>query len=169
MTQLKFHIIDTQTNLPPDMEQIALTEEWAKGLVYCDMESFAIEEDGTLMLMDECLNTAYCPEGRFQVYLDTTSVASIVPHKDAVYTSIWANGAKVEVLVYLEPLPNEDESDCIHLCITPENEPMRGWLMSVSDACEIIRGLAKAIQVVDETSKLGTKVNPTVNTNQGAT
>ena len=51
----------------PDLAQIALTESWAQGLIYCDMEGFAIEQDGTLILLDECGNMAHCPKGRFSV------------------------------------------------------------------------------------------------------
>jgi hypothetical protein len=64
---MKFKVIDTKTGKEPDIYQIALREEWANGLMYCDMEGFAIEEDGTLMLVDECGRYAYCPLGRFKV------------------------------------------------------------------------------------------------------
>ena len=64
---MKFKVLDLKTGKEPDLEQIALQEEWAKGLIYCDMEGFAIEEDGTLILMDECGNYRYCPAGRFQI------------------------------------------------------------------------------------------------------
>ena len=37
---------------------------------YWLMEGFAIQEDGTLVLMDECGNYAYCPKGRFSVQID---------------------------------------------------------------------------------------------------
>lgn len=67
---MTFHVIDMLTGKPPDLTQIALTEEWAKGLIYCDMEGFAIEEDGGLILTDECGNLRYCPEGRFRVVVD---------------------------------------------------------------------------------------------------
>ena len=60
-------MIDLQTGLAPDTEKIALKEEWAKGLVYCDMEGFAFHEDGYLVLLDECGNFAYCPPERFRV------------------------------------------------------------------------------------------------------
>lgn len=62
-----FTVIDTNTGEYPDLEAIALHEDWAKGLVYCDMEGFAIEEDGSLLLLDECDNSRYCPIGRFEV------------------------------------------------------------------------------------------------------
>lgn len=62
-----FDVIDTKTGEYPDLWDIALKEDWAKGLMYCDMEGFAIEEDGTLLLMDECGKIRYCPIGRFEV------------------------------------------------------------------------------------------------------
>ena len=65
-----FRVIDTLTGEKADPYEIALHEEWAKNLVYCDMEEFAIEEDGSLILLDECGNHAYCPEGRFKVVWD---------------------------------------------------------------------------------------------------
>lgn len=64
---MTFTVIDKLTGKKPDLEKIALTEEWAKGLVYCDMEGFAVEQDGTLILLDECGAYDVCPEGRFEV------------------------------------------------------------------------------------------------------
>lgn len=63
----EFDVIDTKTGKYADLQKIALKEEWAKGLVYCDMEGFAIEQDGMLVLLDECGNCAYPPEGRFKL------------------------------------------------------------------------------------------------------
>lgn len=62
-----FTIVDTQTGQEPDEEKIALDEKWADGLVYCDMDGFALCQDGSLILLDECGNHAYCPPGRFLV------------------------------------------------------------------------------------------------------
>ena len=39
----------------------------AKDLMYMDIKCFALEEDGTLFLMDKCGNFAYCPPDRFTV------------------------------------------------------------------------------------------------------
>ena len=64
---MTFSVIDTATGEYPDLWEIALKEEWAKSLCYCDMEGFAIEEDGTLILLDECGRHEYCPEGRFEI------------------------------------------------------------------------------------------------------
>ena len=64
---MKFTVIDTKTGEYPDLWEIALKEEWAKSLCYCDMEGFAVEEDGTLILMDECGRHEYPPEDRFKI------------------------------------------------------------------------------------------------------
>ena len=64
---MTFTVIDKQTNEYPNVEEIALHEEWAKGLTYCDIEGFALGEDGTLMLLDDCGNFAYCPSDRFEI------------------------------------------------------------------------------------------------------
>ena len=64
---LEFTVIDKTTGEYPDLKQIALKEEWAQNLIYTDMEGFCINEDGNLLLMDECGNIAYCPPGRFRV------------------------------------------------------------------------------------------------------
>jgi hypothetical protein len=64
---MRFRVIDTKTGREADIVEIALREDWAKRLVYCDMEGFAIEEDGALILLDECGNCASCPAGRFRV------------------------------------------------------------------------------------------------------
>lgn len=65
-----FRVIDTKTKEEADTYEIALKEEWAKGLCYCDIDMFVIGEDGTLMLIDDCGKCAYCPEGRFEVEWD---------------------------------------------------------------------------------------------------
>ncbi len=67
---MTFSVIDNKTGKIADVEDIALKEEWAKELIYCDMEGFAIEEDGSLVLLDECGGVAYCPDGRFTIVFD---------------------------------------------------------------------------------------------------
>lgn len=51
----------------PDLWNIALAESWAKNLLYCDIDVFAVDEEGILILFDECDRFAYPPEGRFIV------------------------------------------------------------------------------------------------------
>lgn len=64
---MKFTVIDQKTKRYPDLEKIAIKEKWANHLVYCDMEGFAIEEDGNLILMDQCGNFANPPKNRFKI------------------------------------------------------------------------------------------------------
>ena len=66
---IEFSVVDNRTGEYPDLWEIASNEEWAKHLMYCDMEGFAIGEDGSLLLLDECGGVAYCPEGRFTIVL----------------------------------------------------------------------------------------------------
>lgn len=65
-----FTVIDNNTGAYPDCEKIALKEEWAKHLIYCDIDEFAITESGSLILMDDCGNCAYPPADRFTVVLE---------------------------------------------------------------------------------------------------
>lgn len=67
-----FSVIDKKTGAYPDLEKIAIEEDWAQGLIYCDMEGFALMEDGELVLMDECGRFKYCPPDRFEVVLEAS-------------------------------------------------------------------------------------------------
>lgn len=67
---MEFIVIDNNTGKEADAYEIALKEEWAKDLIYCDMEGFAMLENGGLVLLDECGGVAYCPDGRFTVYIE---------------------------------------------------------------------------------------------------
>ena len=60
-----FCVIDNSTNEIVDPGKIALEEDWAKELCYCDIEGFALTENGSLLLVDECGKWVYCPPGRF--------------------------------------------------------------------------------------------------------
>lgn len=64
---LEFDVVDTKTGQYPDWERIATTENWADGLVYCDIDGIAIREDGSLILLDECGNCVSCPRDRFEI------------------------------------------------------------------------------------------------------
>ena len=65
-----FQVIDHKTGKVASPYHIAMKEKWATGLCYCDMEGFAIGEDGSLMLLDECGNFVYCDRERFEVVWD---------------------------------------------------------------------------------------------------
>ena len=62
-----FIVIDSKTGEEADTYDIALHEEWAQRLCYCDMEGWAIEDDGTLLLVDECGRFEYADRERFKV------------------------------------------------------------------------------------------------------
>lgn len=62
-----FTVIDTMTGKCADIGLIAKTEDWANGLMWTDMEGFALTEDGALVLLDECGYFAYCPSDRFKI------------------------------------------------------------------------------------------------------
>lgn len=70
---MTFRVIDKITGEEPDTWEIATTEDWAKSLMYCDIEGFAVEEDGTLILIDECGKFEYCPVDRFRVVPNETA------------------------------------------------------------------------------------------------
>lgn len=62
-----FKVIDLKTGTWAIPEVIAANEEWANGLIWCDMEGFAQLEDGTLILCDETGSFVYCPADRFEI------------------------------------------------------------------------------------------------------
>ena len=69
-----FTVLDKSTNKEANPYEIALNEDWAKNLIYCDIEGFAILENGTLILTDECGNYACPPLDRFVVRWDEGTV-----------------------------------------------------------------------------------------------
>lgn len=67
LVEFPFCVFDKKKNKEADCYKIALKEDWAKCLCYCDMEGFAINQDGMLILLDECGRYTYCPDNRFKV------------------------------------------------------------------------------------------------------
>lgn len=65
--EVPFVVLDKTTGKEAGLGEIALYEEWAKSLVYCDMDGFAITQDGALLLLDECGKFEYCPSDRFEI------------------------------------------------------------------------------------------------------
>ena len=65
--EITFKVIDNNTGKEADIGEIALKEDWAKGLMYCDMQGFALLENGSLVLLDECGKYEYCPSDRFTI------------------------------------------------------------------------------------------------------
>ena len=71
LVEFPFCVFDKKKNKEADCYKIALKEDWAKCLCYCDMEGFAITQDGVLILLDECGRYTYCPDNRFKVVAET--------------------------------------------------------------------------------------------------
>lgn len=81
---MKFRVIDNKTGKEADAYEIALHEEWAQSLVYCDMEGFMLTENGDLMLADECGTYVYCDPERFKVVFEDER-----PHGEWIYHAEW--------------------------------------------------------------------------------
>lgn len=81
---MEFTVIDKTTGKEADDYKIALTEDWAKGLCYCDMEGFAVTECGDLILLDECGNFEYASQDRFEVRF-AERTCTYVEHSGALY------------------------------------------------------------------------------------
>lgn len=71
LVEFPFCVFDKKKNKEADCYKIALKEDWAKCLCYCDMDGFAITQDGMLILLDECGRYTYCPDNRFKVVAET--------------------------------------------------------------------------------------------------
>ena len=67
LVEFSFCVFDKKKNKEADCYKIALKEDWAQCLCYCDMNGFAITQDGMLILLDECGRYTYCPDNRFKV------------------------------------------------------------------------------------------------------
>ena len=71
LVEFPFIVVDKRKNKEADCYNIALKEDWAKDLCYCDMDGFAITQDGMLILLDECGRYTYCPDNRFKVVAES--------------------------------------------------------------------------------------------------
>ena len=102
-----FTIIDNTTGNYPDCEKIALEEDWAKGLIYCDIDTFAITEDGNLILMDDCGNSAYCPADRFTIAFENaiSALEKQIPKKPNIHGL--REGREINTVSYTCPICNK--------------------------------------------------------------
>lgn len=65
-----FIVIDTTTGQEADTKNIVLHEDWAKSLVSCDIDGWAITDDGGLVLTDAWGDFVYADTERFKVKWD---------------------------------------------------------------------------------------------------
>lgn len=105
--QIKFSVIDNKTGEYPDLYNIALKEDWAKGLLYCDMEGFSINEDGQLILSDECGKFVYCPSERFSIKFEDSVVLSKEEYKRITKELVTEQRATEIAKEYFEKIRNE--------------------------------------------------------------
>jgi hypothetical protein len=61
-----------------------------------------------------------------------------------IFTSLWKNGAKIEVFYHKEPIEGEFIDDRIQVIVSPSDSKPRGWIMTAEEAVDLIYGLAKA-------------------------
>lgn len=99
-TRIEFKVIDNNTGKEADIGKIALKEDWAKGLMYCDMQGFAILDDGNLILLDECGKFEYCPSERFSIMFEDSIVLSMEEFSKALTDNF--NMGKKEAQFYSE-------------------------------------------------------------------
>lgn len=69
---VQFKVIDKKTGKEPIFDFNHLFKmKWFKqsNLIWCDISCWAIDEDGNLMLVDDCDNIAYAPQDRFEVVI----------------------------------------------------------------------------------------------------
>ena len=67
---IAFKVIDKRTGKEPIYDRNHLfKEKWFKqsSLIWCDLDSWCISEEGYLLLTDDCGNAAYPPADRFEV------------------------------------------------------------------------------------------------------
>lgn len=73
-----------------DLEDYALDEFKDAKLVYCDMEGWALADDGGLLLLDECGNFAYADPERYEVRFNPDYLAAC----DLASTQRWRTRAE---------------------------------------------------------------------------
>lgn len=67
---LELEVLDKNT-MNPLPEEVIVKIAKQNQLIYCDIEGFAISEDGSLYLLDECGNYCYiAPNGLYVVRLE---------------------------------------------------------------------------------------------------
>jgi hypothetical protein len=72
--EIKFKVKDLKTGKIYDKDSsfeelvLELNKTTDCKLIYCDMESFAIDQNGDLLLIDECGNSFYVDEKRFVIH-----------------------------------------------------------------------------------------------------
>ena len=109
--EMRFKVIDNNTGKEADICEIALNEDWAKDLIYCDMQGFAILDDGNLVLLDECGKYVYCPNGRFSVIPENAVVLTKERYIEMLDEIKVSQGKLLEMLKTVEKKTAEKYAD----------------------------------------------------------
>lgn len=86
-------------------------------------------------------------------YEDGTRI-EVPPNAAREVLEVWGNGSMIELLYYPQPLPGEDESDCIQVIVTAAGGKPRGWLMNIEDANSLIHALSTGIRLAIDDRRL---------------
>lgn len=66
LMKMTFRVIDTKTGKEPT--DSVIYDIAVKGnLMLCDIDQFAVCEDGSIILFDDCGNYTYCDTNRFKI------------------------------------------------------------------------------------------------------
>lgn len=78
-----FHVWSTKEDCPAcDTPWIALNEEWARGLIYCDMEGWYVSKYGEIALLDECGSCRW-PEDGYELRWNLDALKELVEKLEA--------------------------------------------------------------------------------------
>lgn len=95
---LCFWVKDKETGKEAELYEIVLKSykegSWAKDLIYCDLEGWGIEDDGTLIVCDECGSFAYPPQERFEIVWN---------HRPRPVAGDWEKAFKIEFPTHKSP------------------------------------------------------------------
>ena len=122
---LGFDVIDTQTGEYPKIREISRKEEWAERLIFCWMESFAISEDGNLIMIDDRGNYVRTPAGRFRIIFPAATEANeaLTPEPCPFC------GGSAELEDWKVAYENGTTIRCVRCgaCISESGETGKGW------------------------------------------
>lgn len=145
-TRIEFKVIDNNTGKEADIGKIALKEDWAKDLMYCDMQGFAILDDGNLILLDECGKFEYCPSERFSIKFEDSVVISrekyrefLEMKRDMINNIQYKRGSK-ETAEKIYKLV-DSKLDLYRNCVIGGTLYDRGYQMAISDIKQKIKDI----------------------------
>ena len=132
----KFKVIDKNTNEVPNISKIVQEEDWAKNLIWCDIDGFFLTEDGQLVLADNTGSIAIAPDGRFVVEIGADYA---FPQKDKYGLTLYTDrvdGFQIRSVNYLGAENVEDDGTRFDVVKWESHDPMKVY--SVNEEKEIV-------------------------------